>query len=750
MRTPDCSNFVRVPASADTDSAFRIKVTFRRMTRATLILMLLLGGAIRVNAQPGRNDTPVGKIGSDQPQRPIEAVDFPLAAGDTWRYAIERIERRPGEDLVLADSAEVRVLASWIHGSRRVAVLVRNRPDFEHQGTFGAMRDESRITPRLVEVEYQVLEKDRLTILDDPDRLREYFTTTADAGDTLLPGAAMDEIPLPLWPGRRWGSPEMLARSDGLYVGTAGAMKDLDLPNGRVRAISVSYQTLPDRDDRWLAPDLGLVRRQYRHRGLDMLETWEMVGFTHEAVDTLQMTTFLEARLRSLLEEDGAWSRRSLLPADPVLNALIGPIALADSPEDDEGIRRLYLRGSGGLVTLERLPDGPGRAWLVSWTVGGLCRHRFAVVADPSRASNPATVRLDLAAVRRLAAPAARLAASSRGTGEAEAAASMEAAMQLLVERLDAAAPRGAARGSAEAWRKTLGSAVGDSVLVTRYGTRLRLDDNDLHVDIEVHPGAWAVTARLSLPDGTALGGAPRFIRGAAAPIVLSDPDDTVGRLAVRRWLTLDWLPDRPGEEVILLSAGATGVLVRLELYQLDATSAARGWTRLLAAGRVRLRPGSALLDIDSERRDPRLAPATQHWRESFGPPESPGPLSPTPLRRERLDPWLDTGVTVVEALRSRQGAPLSESVHGTGLSVRLASTWLARPEVPIARIDSFQRIDEGDRPPAVAIITFHRHPAAGPTEVEPLALSIRLVREGGRWVVVDLVADPALEDWEP
>ncbi|MDZ4805110.1 MAG: hypothetical protein SGI90_09640 [Candidatus Eisenbacteria bacterium] len=717
------------------------------MIRATLAMLFLLGGAT-TPARPARGDD-VTRAPS-----PIEASNWPLAAGDTWRYTIERIERRPGEDAVLTDSAEVRVLASWLHGTRRVAVLMRNRPDFDRLDALRATREEAPIAPRLVEVEYQVLETDRLTIIDDPDRLGAVLASTVNAVGAKPEVDAFGEIPLPLSPGRRWGSPEMLARSDGLYVGTAGPRTDLDLPGGQVSAIPVSYQTLPDRDDRWMAPGLGLVRRQYRHRGLDLLETWEMTGFTHEAVDTLALTAHLESRFRLLLLGEGAWSRRSLLPSDPVLTALLGPTALADSPEDDEGIRRLYLRGSGGLVTLERLPDGPGRAWLVTWAVRGLRRHRFAVTADPSSRSNVAGAGLDLAAVHRLAVPASRLSGLSNGAGvvgEAAAAARMELAMQLLVRQLGDAAPTdAAARGSAEAWRKALGAAVGDSVLVTRYGSRIRIDDGDLRVDLEILPGAWAVTARLALPDGRARGGAPRFIRGEAPPIVLSDPGDSSGRLAVRRWLTLNWLADRPGEEVLILSERAAGVPLRLELYQLDATSASRGWTRLLPAGRVRLRPHSGLLDIDSERPDTRLPLAAQHWRETYGPPESPGASSPTPLRRERLDPWLDTGVTVIEALRRRESGPLSEWVRGAGLAVRLASTWLARPEVSIARIDSFQQVGGNDLPSAVAVVTFHRNRAAGPVEAEPLALSFRLVQERGRWVVVDLVADSTVGDWEP
>ena len=106
--------------------------------------------------------------------------------------------------------------------------------------------------------------------------------------------------------------------------------------------------------------------------------------------------------------------------------------------------------------------------------------------------------------------------------------------------------------------------------------------------------------------------------------------------------------------------------------------------------------------------------------------------------------------MTVIEALRRRESGPLSEWVRGAGLAVRLASTWLARPEVSIARIDSFQQVGGNDLPSAVAVVTFHRNRAAGPVEAEPLALSFRLVQERGRWVVVDLVADSTVGDWEP
>ncbi|TPW11129.1 MAG: hypothetical protein FD129_1739, partial [bacterium] len=380
-----------------------------------------------------------------------------------------------------------------------------------------------------------MLDTDRLTILDDPERLREVLAPVAIVDGTTS-SEGMGEMPLPLTPGRRWGSPEMLARSDGLYVVTAGALTEMDLPIGRVRAIPVSYQTLPDRDDRWLAPGLGLVRRQYRHRGLDLLETWGLTGFTHEAVDNRALIALLESRLRLLLQGEGAWSRRSLLPADPVLRALLGPTALADQPEDDEGIRRLYLRSGGGLLTLERLPDGPGRAWLVTWSGHGRPPHRFAVPWETQPEGRPVGVRLDLKEIRRLAIEAGRLVGSSGTPNGTEASERMESAMQMLTERLSAVAPPlTSPRGSAEAWRRALGAAVGDSVLVTRYGSRLRINDDDFRVDLEIRPDAWAVTARLALPDGRSLGGAPRFIRGGAAPIVLSDPIEATGHLPVRR-----------------------------------------------------------------------------------------------------------------------------------------------------------------------------------------------------------------------
>jgi hypothetical protein len=182
-----------------------------------------------------------------------------------------------------------------------------------------------------------------------------------------------------------------------------------------------------------------------------------------------------------------------------------------------------------------------------------------------------------------------------------------------------------------------------------------------------------------------------------------------------------------------------------------DRVRAERGWTRLLAGGRARMTPDSRRLDVDSERPDPRLPAALQQWRESYGPPDSPESISPVPLRWERLDPWLDAAVNAVERLRRPNAGTSPAAIRGDGLAVRLGSTWLARPDVAIARVRSWHAVRTGDEVPPVASVSFQRERAAGRAEAEPVVLSLRLVRERGQWVVVDLVAgDVDAGDWEP
>jgi len=75
----------------------------------------------------------------------------------------------------------------------------------------------------------------------------------------------------------------------------------------------------------------------------------------------------------------------------------------------------------------------------------------------------------------------------------------------------------------------------------------------------------------------------------------------------------------------------------------------------------------------------------------------------------------------------------------------------LARPEVRIARVLSYRAAPNDELSSPVASVVFHRERAAGRAEAEPVVLSLRLVREHGAWVVVDLVAGEVdAGEWEP
>lgn len=541
--------------------------------------------------------------------------EWPLDAGDTWVYRARHVETRGDAPApAVEESVVVRVLAAHGVGTERLALVERRR------------------SGQPPEIEYHRLAGGTLTIVDDPDRLAR-----ARSGAPIEPDDPRAAVVFPLRDGQRWGAADMLARTDGLYISRVERPERLRLPAGEHAAFPVHFRTLPDQVTSWYAPGLGLVRWEYRHHGLDTEESWELLDFTHAPVDTAALTAELERRLVGFLSRDGFWSRREALADDPVLLAGLGALAIEEDPEDADGVRRLRLVGDRGRVSIERIPDGPGRAWIVA--IGDREREwrRFEFATD--RAAHPAAAWGALLADTR--AELAR-ALHARDAGQRDAASlladrAMTRFAAAVAGFLPAAPPDSVAL--LDAARAALRAGVGNDALVTRFGRRARIDAGGLRADLEPCAGGLLLSVRYESPQRARIGAAPRLLLPGQAPRVVADLEEEPS-LSPCRLLSADWAPERPGAECLFLCSDRPGGAPRVELYAIEGHATPLVWSRTLPGGSARLTAPDLTLEVDFERPDPRGS-GVQRWREYWGPPPADPTLElyPRPIRRERLDP---------------------------------------------------------------------------------------------------------------
>jgi hypothetical protein len=555
---------------------------------------------------------PLAPAGAQTPDS-LGVGDWPLSAGDTWLYESRRIETTaPGRTEVVEDSVVVRVLAAHDVDGARLALVERRR------------------SGSAAEIEYQRLAGGALTVVDDPERFGRLL-----AGASAEPDDPRAAIVFPLRDGQRWGAAEMLARGDGLYISTVEAAQVVRLPGGSIAAFPVRFRTLPDQVTSWYAPGLGLVRWEYVHHGLEERETWELLDFRHAAADTAALTAYLERRLLDVLSRDGFWSRRTALAGDAALRAGLGDLAIEEDAEDVDGVRRLRLVGGRGRIAIERLPDGPGRAWIV--TIGDRERlwHRFEFAADWPEGAGAGLSTL-LVDVRGELARAI----VERDAGERDAAiARVDRAATLLAGALNDRISVATVDSSlSDLARTRLRADAGAAALVTRYGRRVRLDADGLRADLEPCGEGLLMTIRYESPERTRIGAAPRLLVPGRAPHVVADPEEEPS-LSPCRLLAADWAPERPGAESLFLCTDRPGGAPRVELYALDAAATPLIWSRTLPGGSARLTGPDLTLELDFERPDP-AGSGVQRWREYWGPPPADTDLElyPRPIRRERLD----------------------------------------------------------------------------------------------------------------
>lgn len=77
------------------------------------------------------------------------------------------------------------------------------------------------------------------------------------------------EYVLPFHVGALWGAdPEDQGRADGMYQWNIDGKTDVKVPAGKFKGCyDILFRTMPDHEERWICPGVGLTSLEYEHNG---------------------------------------------------------------------------------------------------------------------------------------------------------------------------------------------------------------------------------------------------------------------------------------------------------------------------------------------------------------------------------------------------------------------------------------------------------------------------------------------------
>ena len=221
--------------------------------------------------------------------------------------------------------------------------------------------------------------------------------------------------------------------------------------------------------------------------------------------------------------------------------------------------------------------------------------------------------------------------------------------------------------------------------------------------------------------------------------------------LAIRRVMALDWSEARSGRQCLarVETPGAPG---RVDLFILEErrestdTVIQTTWRKSVSSGSVRWSRESPLLEVTEIAPDAACPAVLRLWREEWAPTDK---ILPVLVRRDCLNPWMDGVTELLRALRADDRFRLALLVPDEALRARLEATWLARPSVPVAHVESRpERLERGPAP-AVVTVLLARQRDFLPDNAGPDEIRLRLAPAGSLWLVTEL-ADGSADDWEP
>jgi len=199
-------------------------------------------------------------------QAPTPAARFfPFQPGARWTYSFQQsIEGVvPNVDKIAGSWSDTVSAVERMSSSLQMVAITRRGTLPQDFGDCQA----SAATPGIVDFWY-IVQPTRVFV-----RCTEADARSLAATLTVSPAAPISsddgpEYVLPFRIGAYWDNDPAVVRQDGMYQWNVIAQGSVQVPAGHFNScFETSYNTMPDDEERWVCPGVGMVEQDYDHHG---------------------------------------------------------------------------------------------------------------------------------------------------------------------------------------------------------------------------------------------------------------------------------------------------------------------------------------------------------------------------------------------------------------------------------------------------------------------------------------------------
>jgi hypothetical protein len=232
-----------------------------RLSHLRCLLHLFLWLPVTVCAITGTVDLPAQEIASHTSTAEFSSF-FPFQVGSVWNYKVStETEDKSGIHKTRGEYSDTVVAIDRTFGPAVQLV------EIEEKGTapdYAFCRDAARpLKWWYVVSNHQVFSR---CGQKDAEDLASSLKTSSATG--IVDGL---EYVFPFHEGAVWGAdPADEVRNDGMYQWMVAGKTDVKIPSGKFKGCyDVLFRTLPDHEERWICPGVGLVSQEYEHHGTE-------------------------------------------------------------------------------------------------------------------------------------------------------------------------------------------------------------------------------------------------------------------------------------------------------------------------------------------------------------------------------------------------------------------------------------------------------------------------------------------------